>query len=373
MSDNASMIEPSGNPTGVLNGSSRLSSAENVVGDTGRYLMQSSHDSAMVWSGKAQMIFALLATGVGRLMTGTSEIASEFSQEMARYAAVLERCQREVQIARQRLDTVDATDIASVALCVKQANNATAEAEAAAQRLSSVALKLMGNTNGGIDMKISGDADTSFVSQAHSASCSLVTGTGPGPAFDAKAGQVEAQFVSILGALVPGAAKSVAVLLADSSSAAAGPSALLIGPAASNVSGSIMIKPGSGLGAGTVLLGQQGPLTTAPGIAVLTSGASPPPTHVTFLPAYFDTTDAILLSGPSPDAQAKIAEYEAYVNSPAYQANLERSSGAEYEGVNIGLIGNAIRDSQDWTAKYQEAWHETFQGVDYNYDGHVGL
>ncbi|HUP14810.1 MAG TPA: hypothetical protein VM848_01970 [Acidimicrobiia bacterium] len=332
---------------------SRLTKAAAEAFDVGNGLQDDGERVKESWSGKAQMLFGILTDSVGGLMTGVGDIATEFSAALARYSHTLEISQREVQIARERLHSPwGATyDPSAVATNLAQAERARANAEAAAHELSAKALDLMGGSSSmQAGIGIPGEANASFVSHAHSMTGSIAAGRQAAASFDASSAQLEQQFGSVLNALVPGPGKSIAVLPA-SSSPLSGPTAVALGPQMSTVENSIMIKPGTGTGAATVLLGPGGALTTAPGVVILSHGMGQPPASV----AMIDINDP---DGPAlsqlkrileAERMAVLAEYVEYLDSPEYIANLGRGGNSGIHNTiadSTNLSG--IWDLQDW-------------------------
>lgn len=359
---------PSGDPAGVQAAASRISVAADQVRAAGDQLTTTSSEARRAWSSKAQMLFSLLAEGVGELMSGAGDIATEFSEALVRFSHTLEVCQREVQIARDRLDSVwgGATyDSAAVAAIIAQAERARANAEAAARELSAKALDLMGGSRGtpaGLDLP--GEANASFVSHAHSVASSLAAGRQAAASFDASRAQLEQQLGSVRNALVPGPGKSIAILPA--SSPLSEPSAVMMGPQVSTVEGSIMIKPGTGTGAGTVLLGPGKPLTTAPGLMIIPGSHAS--SGVVVLPAVHSPWFDQFKAGLDAETALQIAKLQAAAQGqPTRPVSTEVGTGNAYGAVfaGTGMIGSIISAQDQATF---EAWSQS----DQNLSGDVG-
>lgn len=128
-------------------------------------------------------------------------------------------------------------------------------------------------------------------------------------------------------------------------------------------------------GTGTVLLGPEGPLTTAPGVVVLSPGTVPSPASLAMID--INDPDAAALAQFAAvldaNAEAEIAEYAAYLESPEYQANLDRArDGGINESIGDSMSFNAIRNSREWIDRYNNAGAESMLGYDLDFSGRIG-
>jgi hypothetical protein len=148
----------------------------------------------------------MLAVGFSQVIAGSAGVTTDMSSALNRYAGILEACQGEVRLCRQRLENLVAStpvgmvpDPVAVNAIVGQANDAYARAGQAARELSAAALNLIGGPTSNAVLPAAGDASVSFVSHAHSGG--LASTSPSAAAFDVQAANIQAQMSGVMNSL----------------------------------------------------------------------------------------------------------------------------------------------------------------------------